>query len=138
MTFVDFGWILLFAFVAAMGLVLGRHLFGFWFSPLAVYLGMNSGSMMAYHLRLLEFNDASFTTHAILLISLACFTIGTLLALEGFPRHELNASPPVFDGRGLNKFYLVTAILASAGWILAVMILVGRHGKDDRATRGRG
>ncbi len=65
MTFVDFGWILLFAFVAAMGHVLGRHLFGFWFSPLAVYLGMNSGSMMAYHLRLLEFNDASFTTQAV-------------------------------------------------------------------------
>ncbi len=50
MTFLDFSWLMLFGFVGTVGVVLGRRLFGFWFSPLGVYLGMNCGSMMAYHL----------------------------------------------------------------------------------------
>ena len=128
MTFVDFGWLLLFAFVAAVGLVLGKRMFGFWFSPLAVFIGMNCASMVAYHLRLLEFSEVSPMTHFLLLASLACFTFGTMIALEGSPREKLNDEPPPFDGKGLDTFFTITAILASIGWLLAVMILVGRHG----------
>ncbi|MDX2475702.1 MAG: O-antigen polymerase [Candidatus Krumholzibacteria bacterium] len=128
MTLVDFGWLLLFAFVGTMGAVMARRLFGFWFSPLAVFVGMNCASMMAFHLRLLEFSEVSPLTHFLLLVALSCYTFGTLVALEGSPREKLNDQSPSFDATGLDTFFTITAILASIGWLLAVMILVGRHG----------
>jgi oligosaccharide repeat unit polymerase len=128
MSLADIGWGLLFGVVGALGVGTGRHLFGYWLSPLGVFCGMTCGSMVAYHMRLLEMTDASFAVHAILLAALGCFTVGCLIGLEGVPRARLDGRPPRCDAAGLDVFFLVTACLATLGWVVAVLILIGRHG----------
>ena len=54
MSALDFFWLLVFAPLIFLSVALSRRLFGHWFTPLSIYVGINSLSMSAYHLRLLE------------------------------------------------------------------------------------
>jgi oligosaccharide repeat unit polymerase len=56
------------------------------------------------------------------------FTAGIHVGLEGVPRAVMSKQPAALDSHSLGQFFYVTAGLASLGWGLAVLILVGRHG----------
>jgi oligosaccharide repeat unit polymerase len=128
MGFVDFLWFLLFALLAAWSVRLSRKILGFWFTPLSVFVGINCTSLCAYHLRLLPMNDVSAITHLLVVLSLLMFVWGAHLAASRMPAAAVPLVAGKFDATGLPAFFYTTAVLATVGWLLAMLILVGRYG----------
>lgn len=127
MGFGDALWFLLFALVATVAVLQSQRLFGHWFSPLSLVLGVNCVSVCSYHLRLLGMKDVSVQVHAIVLSCLGAYALGCALAAGRRPPAPEAVRERV-DTRGLNAFFLVTAGLATIGWLIAAVILVTRRG----------
>jgi oligosaccharide repeat unit polymerase len=127
MTVVDVLWLALFVPLIFFAVSLSRRLCGHWFSPVSIFLGINSLSMVGYHLRLLEMPDASVTVHALLLAGFAVFVLGVLLAVGGGSGAPAVAVG-VRDAKGLSGFFYTTVALATCGWLIQGAMLVMRMG----------
>lgn len=127
MGFGDVLWFLLFALVAVAAVLQSKRLFRHWFSPLSLVLGINCVSVCSYHLRLLGMKDVSVHVHVIVLSCLGAYALGCALAAGRRPPPPEAVRERV-DTRGLNAFFLVTAGIATIGWLVAALILVTRRG----------
>jgi oligosaccharide repeat unit polymerase len=128
MGFDDFLWFLVFGLVGLSAVAYSLRRYGYWFTPVSVFIGINCASICTYHLRLLDMNDVSLVTHLIVLTALMAFTWGTHVA--GSPGGEPPRDwvvPPV-DAVRLSQFFHLTALLATVGWLIAATILISRHG----------
>ena len=125
----DFAWLPLFLALGLGGLAASRRLYGHWFTPLSVFLGINSASLFMYHLRIVELSDVSLLTHLVVLSALGVFSLGAMIAtpargtLAGLESRRRSV-----DARNIAEFFYITAILATLGWLIAAGILVGRFG----------
>lgn len=128
MSFLDFVWLAVFVPLIPLGITVSRRLFGHWFTPLSIFVGINSLSMSCYHLRLLEMPDATLQVHLLLLISFAAFFVGTILAVGGRTPDALRAPDRPWNGAGLGAFFYATVTLSTLGWLIQGYLLVGRMG----------
>ena len=128
MTTVDLLWILVFLPVALMSIHLSRRIFNYWFTPLSVFLGMNSLSLVFYHLRFLPMADVSVVTHVLVLASFAMFALGVLMAVEGRPVDGARPSYTVTETGSLERFFRITFWLATMGWMTAAAFLIAKFG----------
>lgn len=124
----DFPWLALFLVVAYGSVRLSKRYFGTWFSPVSMYVGMNALSMAGYHMKWLAYHDISVATHVLLLLSMAAFVVGTQTALGRTHRAESLPVSLERDPANIDRFFYLTVVLASAGWMLASFILVSRLG----------
>jgi len=124
----DLFWLLVFVPLIFLSVEISRRVFGHWFTPLSIYLGINSLSMAGYHLRLLEMPDATGTVHALLLASFAMFTLGVFLAVGRKPLALENIDSGHWDGRGLGGFFYATVALSTLGWVAQGGMLVMKMG----------
>lgn len=131
MGFSDVLWFLLFALLAAAAGRYSQWRYGYWFTPVSVFMGVNCASLCAYHLRLLDMNDVSLPTHALVLGGFLMFFWGAHVA-GGPRRDEAGGGDPWgahgIDRTGLSHFFYATALLSTLGWVTAAAILVARHG----------
>ncbi len=124
----DFPWLVVFLTVALVSVRLSRRMFGTWFSPLTMYIGMNALSMAMYHIKWLAYHEVCVATHLILLGSMFAFYVGSHNALgRGFKPESLRAAPKP-DFANLDHFFYITVVISTFGWILASMILVSKFG----------
>ena len=128
MTAVDLFWILVFLPIALLSVYFSRKVFNYWFTPLSVFLGMNSISLVFYHFRLLPMGDVSVMTHVLVLASLGLFVVGVLMAVDGRP---FDGGKPVKAPHGswsLDQFFYITFALATLGWVAASVLLILNFG----------
>lgn len=128
MSAVDFFWILVFLPIALLSVYFSRKVFNYWFTPLSVFLGMNSISLVFYHFRLLPMVDVSVITHVLVLASLCLFVLGTLMAIDGRP---IDGSKPAMSAgryQSLDQFFYITFSLATVGWVAASVLLIFNFG----------
>ncbi len=124
----DFPWLILFAAIALVSVRISKRWYGSWFSPVSMYVGMNALSMAGYHLKWLAYHEVGLTTHLILLVSMFMFVLGAQNALgRGFAPERLPESP-TRDYDSLERFFYLTVILSTVGWIVASAILLMRFG----------
>ncbi len=128
MSALDFFWLLVFAPLIFLSVALSRRLFGHWFTPLSIYIGINSLSMSAYHLRLLEMPDVSVLVHVLLLSSFAMFGLGVMLAAGRRIRAPESAAAGQRDQTGLKFFFYTTVVLSALGWMTQGAMLVSKMG----------
>jgi len=128
MNAVDFLWLLVFVSLIFLSVGISRRLFGHWFTPLSIFVGINSLSLSVYHLRLLEMPDVSFTVHALLLSAFAMFSLGVFLAVGRRPEGLQLSTRPSLDVTGLSGFFYTTVVLATIGWVAQGAMLVMRMG----------
>ncbi|MBU8923107.1 MAG: oligosaccharide repeat unit polymerase [Bacteroidales bacterium] len=128
MSLLDLFWLLLFSSIGMISIWVSSRTLGYWFTPLSIFVGMNSFSMAGYHLRLLKMTEVSFETHLVLLVSLLLFGAGVYLGVQGVSRSEMTNKFPKQDMTNIGMFFYTTAILAAGGWLLATFILTGRYG----------
>ena len=128
MNALDLPWLALFLLVAYASVQMSRRLFGTWFSPVSMYVGMNAMSMAGYHVKWLAYHDISLATHGVLLISMAAFVLGVRIGLGR--NHSAGNLPeaPVYDLSNLDRFFYLTVVIATIGWVLASIILVQQYG----------
>ena len=128
MSAVDFFWIIVFLPIALLSVYFSRKVFNYWFTPLSVFLGMNSISLVFYHFRLLPMADVSVITHVLVLVSLGLFVLGVLMGVEG--RQIDGNKPRNTEGESwtLDRFFYITFSLATLGWVAASMLLIYNFG----------
>jgi oligosaccharide repeat unit polymerase len=124
MSLSDLGWIVLFMALAGASYLLSRQRYSTGLSPLSVFVGVNSLSLAAYHLRLLNLNQISTYVQLLVLLGFLAFFLGsTFVGTVQRPEREQNdLAPPA----GLSEFLLATGMLSFIGWVLPLMILVRR------------
>lgn len=128
MTAVDIFWILVFLPLALGSVLLSKKIFNYWFTPLSVFIGLNSLSLVMYHLRLLPMVDVSLQLHLLVLTSFLAFSLGVLLAVGG---RRLDGAKPRGKDRdlqSLDRFYYFTFGLATIGWVTASLLLIMQFG----------
>lgn len=128
MKYLDIPWLLAFLTVALVSVRLSKRFFGTWFSPVSMYVGMNALSMAGYHVKWLAYHDISLATHGVLLVSMSAFVLGTKNALGRNHRPENLPESPAYDLSNLDRFFYLTAIVSTIGWVLASIILVQQFG----------
>jgi len=128
MTVTDFLWLVLFAILAAASVQASRLLYKTWLSPLSIFVGVIGTSVACYHLRLIDMNDVSNETHLVILAGLVAFTGGVLLGSDGRRVDTGDARPGPGFSAGLGPFFYLTGFIATVGWLVAAIILVGRFG----------
>ncbi len=128
MNLVDFLWLLIFVPLTFLSVAVSRRVFHHWFTPLSVFIGVNSISLSLYHLRLLEMTDVSAVTHAIILSSFGMFFLGVLLAVRPIENSALKDDRGRIDGRHLSSFFYLTAALATIGWMIQLSMFLMTHG----------
>jgi len=124
----DFLWLAVFVPLVPLGVALSRRLFGHWFSPLSIFVGINSLSMAGYHLRLLDMPDAIVEVHFLLLAAFVAFLLGTLLVGGNRAVEPPRPADAPLDTTGLAGFFYVTVVLSTVGWLVQLVILTGRLG----------
>lgn len=124
MNAVDLFWILVFLGIALVSVVFSRKIFNYWFTPLSVYLGINSVSVVFYHFRLLPMADVSAMTHVLVLASLGMFVVGALMAADSRPVDGGRPVPTDRDSGSLDRFFYLTFFLATIGWVAASALLI--------------
>jgi len=128
MNVADFLWFLVFVALIFLSVAISLRLFNHWFTPLSIFVGINSLSFAGYHLRLLEMTDVSWTVHALVLSSFAMFGLGVLLAVGRRPEGlRLSARPHLTD-RGLSGFFYTTVMLSTIGWMVQGALMVLKMG----------
>ncbi|MCK9997440.1 MAG: hypothetical protein KAH56_14290, partial [Candidatus Krumholzibacteria bacterium] len=128
MSLVDFLWLWIFVPLIFLSVGVSRRVFHHWFTPLSVFIGVNSISLSLYHLRLLEMTDVSAVTHAVILSSFGMFFLGVLLAAKPIEVSALKGDRARIDGRHLSSFFYMTAVLAAIGWMVQLSMFVMTHG----------
>lgn len=127
MGFGDVLWFLLFALLGLLSVRWSIRLYGTWFSPVSLFIGINCTSICAYHLRLLNMKDVSPLVHMVVFTCMVAFGIGCSLGL-GKRDADLPVDPrATIDARGLTGFFYATAGIATAGWVISSLILIARH-----------
>jgi oligosaccharide repeat unit polymerase len=113
---------LLIAGLSYGGFRLSRLLYGDYFAPLGLFLGLNLGTLSLAQLNLLSLIPISVSAYSLMALGLVSFSIGSLLASLFYDSRE-NATPagaPVVDlkdsARALSFFYYLTATLGVASW----------------------
>jgi oligosaccharide repeat unit polymerase len=124
----DFLWLPVFLSLMPLSIALSRRIFGHWFTPLSIYLGINSLSLACYHLRLLDMPEASATVHGLVLASFAMFSLGVLLAVGRRPQGLGLTAAPRLDSTNLGGFFYATVVLSTVGWVSQGMMLVLKMG----------
>ena len=128
MTAVDLFWIIVFLPIALFSFLLSKKIFNYWFTPLSVFLGVNSLSLVFFHLRLLPMVDVSVHVHVLVLASFTMFVLGVLMAAGG---RSIDGTKPVaagLDVRSLDQFFYLTFALATIGWVVASLLLILHFG----------
>jgi len=105
--------------------------YGDYFAPVGLFIGINLASLSLYQLNLLPLTNISFQTYTLIAVSLFSFLVGVIMAspfftLKGktlvkqdlFGKHSREAP------KGLTLFYYFTASLAIAGWIFYITVIV--------------
>ncbi|MBU8912578.1 MAG: oligosaccharide repeat unit polymerase [Spirochaetales bacterium] len=128
MSLLDLCWLVLFSSIGMISIQVSNRVLGYWFTPLSIFVGMNSFSMAGYHLRLLEFTEVSFEIHMVLLLSLFLFSTGVYLGLQGVSRSDLTNPSGKQNNANIGIFFYTTGILAASGWLLTSLILTGKYG----------
>ncbi|NTV97048.1 MAG: oligosaccharide repeat unit polymerase [Thiobacillus sp.] len=123
MTWVDVAWIVVFASLLAGCFILSLRLYRGVATPLFFFAGGYCVSVILYHLRLFEYPDVSLTTHLIVMLSIAAFLLGALLGTPGRKTPHRHSDPG-----GLNLFFYATAVIAIIGWIIPLLVILGRYG----------
>jgi len=128
MNLVDVLWLMVFVSLIFLSVGISRRVFGHWFTPLSIFVGINSLSIAGYHLRLLEMPDVSFWVHALLLSAFAMFAIGVFLAVGRKPEGLQLPTRPSLDLMGLSGFFYTTVVLSTIGWVAQAGLLVMKMG----------
>lgn len=128
MNLADYFWLLVFVGLIFLSIDLSKRIFGNWFTPLSIFVGINSLSFACYHLRLLEMPDASAVVHGLVLASFAMFGIGVLLAVGRKPGGLNLAAAPRLDTTNLAGFFYATVVLCTLGWTVQGAMLVQKMG----------
>jgi len=128
MTAVDLFWIVVFLPIALFSPQMSKKIFNYWFTPLSVFLGINSLSLVFFHLRLLPMVDVSVHAHVLVLASFAMFFVGVLMAVGGRPIDGTKPDTAGLDVRSLDQFFYLTFVLATIGWVAASLLLVFQFG----------
>ncbi len=128
MTPLDFTWIVGLAVVMLAAAAESARRYGDWFAPLTVFVGVNAGSLALYHLRLLGLNPVSPATHALVLGSFLAFLAGTRLAAGRGSLAAMRERIVPVETSGLDPFFLLTGLLSTVGWVVALAILAATHG----------
>lgn len=128
MNVADFLWILVFVFLLFLSVGLSLRLFNHWFTPLSIFIGINSLSFAGYHLKLLEMPEVSWTVHALVLSSFAMFGLGVFLAVGRRPEGLQLYTKPNMDLTGLSGFFYITVVLSTIGWMVQGTLLVMKMG----------
>lgn len=129
MSWFDAVWIAVFCSLLAGGTYLSLRLHGGVVTPLLFFVGGYCISIVLYHLRLFPFPAVSVVTHMIVILSLAAFTLGSML---GSTRKQRPCKAP--DLRGLSVFFYGTAALSTFGWSLPLAIIVAKYGTAHLMT----
>jgi oligosaccharide repeat unit polymerase len=125
----DAAWIAVFGLLFVGCLYLSLRLHGGVATPLFFFVGGYCISIGLYHLRLFRFPDVSVVTHLIVILSLAAFALGAMLASA---RKRRPRGAP--DVRGLSIFFYGTAALSTLGWSLPLAIIVAKYGTAHLMT----
>jgi oligosaccharide repeat unit polymerase len=121
----DILWFLAINTLAIVLLTVARRRYGDHMTPLGIFVGINSLSLAAYHLRLLEYYDVSMRTHLIIMLSLLSFSAAVLICL---PNQKNIDSTKHFAVAPSDKIFYLVAGMSILGWILSLYILVIRYG----------
>lgn len=124
----DFAWLPVFLVTGLASVAASLRLYGHWFSPLSIFVGVNSASLFMYHLRFVEFSGVSLATHLIVLAAFVAFLAGTLIAGTGRGALPAARVRQPRDVRNLSLFFNITGTLATLGWLIAAGILAQRYG----------
>lgn len=121
----------LLSFLSWASFRLARLIYGDYFAPLGIFLGVNLASLALNQLRLLPFVPLSAQTWLLVVASLFSFIFGAILATPSlvlvgkglcqkmsFDRKSLETS------EGLSLFFYFTTFLGIAGWIFYITVLV--------------
>lgn len=128
MNIADFIWLAVFVSLIFLAVSLSRRIFSHWFTPLSIYVGINSLSFAGYHLRLLEMPDTSGVVHGLVLASFAMFGLGVLLAVGRKPDGLQMTVRPHLDTTNLSWFFYATVALSTVGWVTQGILLVLKMG----------
>jgi oligosaccharide repeat unit polymerase len=121
---------LLIAGLSYGGFRLSRLLYGDYFAPLGLFLGLNLGTLSLAQLNLLSLIPISVSAYALMALGLVSFSTGSLLASLFYDSRENTsfAGMPVVDlkdsARALCFFYYLTATLGIASWGYYVYFIV--------------
>ena len=129
MNWLDAAWIAVFGLLLVAGFYLSLRLHGGVATPLFFFVGGYCISIALYHLRLFNFPTVSVVTHLIVILSLAAFTLGSML---GSTRTQRPRRSP--DLRGLSTFFYGTAAVSALGWSLPLAIIVAKYGTAHLLT----
>lgn len=124
----DFVWLPVFVGLILLSVNISQRMFGHWFTPLSIFVGINSLSMAGYHLRLLEMPDTPALVHALLLAAFAMFALGVFLAAGRRPEGLQLVTHPHLDITGLGTFFYITVVLSTIGWLAQGLMLVSKLG----------
>jgi len=128
MNFADYFWLLVFVSLIFLSINLSQRIYRHWFTPLSIYVGINSLSFAGYHLRLLEMPEASAAVHGLVLSSFAMFGLGVLLAVGTRPVGQPMPAKPRLYTTNLSGFFYTTVVLSTLGWVIQGALLVLKMG----------
>lgn len=112
------------------GFYFSRLVYGDYFAPVGLFIGINLASLSLYQLDLLPLTHISFKAYTLIAASLFSFLIGVLMASPFFIlKKKPLARQDMFNNqreapKGLTLFYYLTASLAIAVWIFYVTTIV--------------
>ncbi len=124
----DFVWLPVFVGLLFLSVNVSQRMFGHWFTPLSIFVGINSLSMAGYHLRLLEMPDTPPVVHALLLAAFSMFTLGVFLAVGRRTDRLQPVTHSQLDITGLDTFFYITVALSTIGWLAQGLMLVSKLG----------
>ncbi|MDH7578550.1 MAG: hypothetical protein QHH75_12230 [Bacillota bacterium] len=107
-----------------------RLVYGDYFAPMGIFIGINLASLSLYQLNLLPLTPVSAQAYALIAASLFSFFVGVLMASPFFAlKGRQLIGQDVFSrcvkaSKGIGLFYYLTASIGIAGWIYYVTVIV--------------
>lgn len=108
-----------------------RWVYGDYFAPIGIFLGVNLASLALNQLRLLPLAPVSGEAWLLVILSLFSFVVGAVIATPSLILMGKRLSQSRFSSgtnlnafEGLSLFFYFTAFLGIAGWVFYITVLV--------------
>lgn len=129
---------LIFSFLAMASFYISRLLYGDYFAPLGIFLGINLLSLSLYHLKLIPLKNLSLEAYGLIALSFYSFGLGVVAATSSIFIIKTKSIPAIgrisnslSSKQALLAFYYITAILATSGWLFLLFNYLSSYSLKD-------
>jgi oligosaccharide repeat unit polymerase len=130
----DVFWIIVFLVLFLVAIFTSVKILGHWLTPLSIFIGINSISIIMYHFRFLNLTGVSTATHLVVISAFISFVIGVTIITVLKPAHNITNQNIIYNTRNLSRFFYITICLATMGWVLQSILLVMKYGIGGLVT----